>query len=219
MPSILTHNVSCVTLFLHTGCIFLAVKEFSRQTDGRVRRSARTRAAIVDAHVRLLRKGELRPSAKQIAQEAGVSVRTLWASFGDMEHLFAETVAYWFASDDALAEPVDVEQPLEDRIAQFCRGRERRLLNIAPAARAALIVESFSPTLRASRREYVDRVRQEIARIFAVEIAASEDSRTLLDALTVAVSWNAWSLLHDDQGRAAAECRATMELTLRALLT
>ncbi|WP_208006683.1 TetR/AcrR family transcriptional regulator [Aeromicrobium phragmitis] len=196
------------------------MREFaSRQTDGRARRSERTRAAIVDAHVRLLRGGELRPSAKQIAEEAGVSVRTLWGTFGDMESLFAETVDYWFASDDALAEPIDIDQSLDERIAQFCKGRERRLLNIAPAARAALLLEPVSPTLQSSREGHIDRVRQEIARVFAVEIDRSDDPDTLLDALAVATSWNAWSLLHDDHGREAAACRAAMELTLRALLT
>ncbi|MFD1860139.1 TetR/AcrR family transcriptional regulator [Aeromicrobium camelliae] len=209
-----------VTHFLHTGCKFLAVEEFvSRQTDGRARRSERTRAAIVDAHARLLRNGELRPSAKQIAQEAGVSVRTLWGSFGDMENLFAETVAYWFASDDALVEPIDADQPLDDRITQFCAGRERRLLNIAPAARAALLLEPVSPTLRASRAGHINRVRNELERVFADELEESDHRDALLDALTVAASWNAWSLLHDDHERDAAACRAAMELTLRALLT
>lgn len=146
-------------------------------------------------------------------------MRTLWGSFGDMESLFAETVAYWFASDDALVEPIDVDQPLDDRIAQFCAGRARRLLNIAPAARAALLLEPVSPTLQASRTEHINRVRHELGRVFAEEIEASASPDALLDALTVASSWNAWSLLHDDHDRDTDACRAAMELTLRALLT
>ena len=192
--------------------------EGSRQTDGRVRRAERTRASIVDAHVRLLREGTLKPSAKTIAEAAGVSVRTLWLAFGDMESLFAQTVAYWFASDDALAVVIDPALELERRIDRFCAARARRLTNIAPAARAAQLMEASSSTLRGSRRAHIENVRVEIAEVFATEIATSAAPETLCDALLAASSWNSWSILHDDLGRTAEECEAAMRHAFTALL-
>ncbi|OUZ12568.1 hypothetical protein BHE97_02415 [Aeromicrobium sp. PE09-221] len=190
----------------------------SRQTDGRMRRAERTRASIVDAHVRLLREGTLKPSAKTIAEAAGVSVRTLWLSFGDMESLFAQTVAYWFASDDALRVAIDPALGLEERIDRFCAGRARRLTNIAPAARAAQLMEPTSSTLRGSRRTHIENVLTEIDAVFATEIAASDDPAALRDALLASSSWNAWAILHDDLGRSVEECEAAMRRSLTALL-
>src|SRR5262245_2295286 len=57
--------------------------------DGRTARAQRTRAAIVDAHLALLASGDLKPTGERIADAAGVSLRTLWTSFKDMETLFA----------------------------------------------------------------------------------------------------------------------------------
>ncbi len=191
----------------------------SRQTDGRARRSERTRAAIVEAHVRLLREGTLKPSAKAIAEAAGVSARTLWLTFGDMESLFAATVAYWFASDDALAVVIDPEAALEERIARFCTARARRLTNIAPAARAAQLMEASSSTLRGSRRRHIENVRAEIVEVFATEISVSAAPETLCDALLASSSWNSWSILHDDLGRTDEECESAMRHALTALLS
>lgn len=190
-----------------------------QQTDGRMQRSARTRSVVVEAHVALLREGVLRPTAAQIAERAGVSRRTLWSNFQDMETLLRNTVAYWFDSDDALRDEIDVSLPLDQRISRFCAERARRLQNIAPAARAAVLAEPWSEALRASRDGHIDRVRADITSVFSMEITADEDPRTLLDALTAVVSWNAWSLLADDHGYDVDRCRAAMERSVRALLT
>lgn len=190
----------------------------SRQTDGRLRRSERTRAAIVEAHETLLRSGTLRPTAQQIAGVAGVSVRTLWSNFGDMDSLLQATVDRWFESDDDLRIEIDPELPLEERIALFCAERERRLVNIAPAARSAALFEPDSEILQRSRARHVGRVVEDVRRVFAQEIDAADDPDRLADALAAVVSWNAWSLMTDDLGRSPDQTRTSMALTLSALL-
>src|SRR4029450_8701570 len=57
--------------------------------DGRLARGERARAAIVDALLVLIESGELRPSAARIAQRAGVSLRSVFQHFSDVESLFA----------------------------------------------------------------------------------------------------------------------------------
>ena len=59
-------------------------------TDGRVARSHRSRRAIVDAMRALHAEGDLRPTAPRVAERAGVSVRTVWQQFADMETLLVE---------------------------------------------------------------------------------------------------------------------------------
>lgn len=199
--------------------VYEAAPPWREQTDGRVARGDRTRRAIVDAHTSLLREGELRPTAQRIAERAGVSVRTLWASFGDMEGLLTATVEYWLAADDALRRPIDAEAPLVVRIDQYCEERARRLENISPAARAAQLGEPYSAALRASRRRHVERARDDAARVFAAELAAAADREAMIDQLAAATSWNTWSLLRDDFGRTETEATSVMRHTLTALLT
>ncbi|MCD9154422.1 TetR/AcrR family transcriptional regulator [Aeromicrobium duanguangcaii] len=189
-----------------------------RQTDGRMQRSERTRALIVQAHADLLREGVLKPTAALIAERAGVSRRTLWSNFRDMESLLGATVEYWFRADDELRTEIEPGAPLEDRILRFCAERERRLVNIAPAARAAVLGEPDYEALRASRHGHIARVRSDVKKTFAPELAASASPEVLIDSLTAATSWNLWSLMFDDHGYPADRCRRIMEMSVRALL-
>ena len=59
--------------------------------DGRLTRAARTRTAVVDALLTLNERGELRPTARDIAAEAGVSLRSVYVHFDDLEALFVES--------------------------------------------------------------------------------------------------------------------------------
>src|SRR5690606_22892639 len=105
------------------------------------------------------------------------------------------TVDHWFRLDDELREEIDPAAPLDDRISDFCAERERRLVNIAPAARAAVLGEPEYDALRKSRAGHINRVRTDIERVFATELAEVAEPELLVDAMTVATSWNAWSLM------------------------
>lgn len=190
------------------------------QTDGRVERGLRTRHAIVTAHSDLLRTGDLKPTAARIAERAGVSVRTLWTVFGDMEGLLQATTEYWFETDDALRGTIDCSLPLPERIDLFCDERSRRLENISPAARAATLMEPYSPALRASRIGHVQRVIDEVDTVFAPELEAAGGSREVLrDAIVVVTSWASWSMLRDDLERTVQESRAAMRQGLADMLS
>ena len=57
-------------------------------TDGRRQRSERSRQAILDAAVQMMEEGILAPTAQQIADRAGVGIRSFFRHFPDMERLF-----------------------------------------------------------------------------------------------------------------------------------
>ncbi|GAA1745726.1 TetR/AcrR family transcriptional regulator [Aeromicrobium alkaliterrae] len=190
-----------------------------RQTDGRVARRQRTRHTVLEAHAALMAAGHLTPTAAEIADAAHVSVRTLWTVFGDMEGLFRATTDYWFANDEQLRRQIDPGAPLAVRVAAFCAERVRRLESIAPAARAAGLLEHRSAALRESRRGHVRRVVEDVERVFATELVASGAQRAvLLDALVAATSFNAWSLLRDDLGRTVDDAGAAMSRAVGVLL-
>ena len=54
-------------------------------TDGRARRRERNREAVVAALLELYREGRLQPSADEVAERAGVSVRSVFRYLDDTE--------------------------------------------------------------------------------------------------------------------------------------
>ena len=70
--------------------------------DGRVARSHRTRAAIVDALISLLEEGNVQPTVEEIAARAGVAPRTVFQHYADREALFAAVSERRQARLDAL---------------------------------------------------------------------------------------------------------------------
>lgn len=192
----------------------------SRAPDGRSARGERTRAAIVDAHVALVTEGSPRPTGEAIAARAGVSLRSVWVHFADLEALLAATAAEILARQEADFRPVDPGLALEDRVEQFCRQRADVLERVSPLARASVLREPSSPALRDYHRRHLDLVRAEVEVLFAGELEAvpPADRVVVLDALVAATTWGAWSTLRDHLGRSTDQCRAVMVHAVRHLL-
>ena len=62
----------------------------TQQVDGRLNRSTRTRAAIVEAMVELVGGGNAAPTSEDVAERANVGLRTVFRHFEDMETLYQE---------------------------------------------------------------------------------------------------------------------------------
>ncbi len=189
------------------------------RVDGRTARTQRTRAAIVEAHLNLLIAGDLRPTGERIAEAAGVSLRTLWTSFKDLETLFAATGERMFAMMRADRVTIPVDLPLAERVDRYCQQRVRELEILAPAGRAAVLREPFSAQLRRNRSIELDRVQADVAELFAAEIAAAgpggdELTRALVANSTFAV----WVVLRDQLGLDLAAAAGVQRRSIRALL-
>jgi TetR/AcrR family transcriptional regulator of autoinduction and epiphytic fitness len=188
-------------------------------TDGRSARAERTRAAIVEALLELNRAGDLKPTGERIAERAGVSLRALWANFKDMEALFTAAAGRLLERQDAEYRQISTSLPLKRRIDEFCRQRARMLEIVAPSARAAQLREPFSEALRDSRATNIAWVRRQIVELFATELdTAGRGREQLLNALTVATTWSAWSMLRDELDLDVEAARGVMVRTTTALL-
>jgi AcrR family transcriptional regulator len=189
------------------------------RVDGRTARAVRTRAAIVDAHLELLAAGDLKPTGERIAEAAGVSLRTLWTNFKDLETLFAAAGERLIELQLAVYEPIPVELPPAERVRRFCEQRARMLEILAPAARAAVIREPFSAQLRRNRTIELDRVLAEIRALFAVELAAAGPGRGDLEAaLLTNATYRVWSQLRDQLDLDVPAATRVITRTVGALL-
>jgi TetR/AcrR family transcriptional regulator of autoinduction and epiphytic fitness len=186
--------------------------------DGRTARAERTRRAVVDALLRLTDEGVYKPTAERIAERAGVSLRALWTNFKDMETLYAAAGDRLVAMTQEIHEPIPPTLPLPRRVERFCRQRARALEIISPAARASSLRLPFSAQLQQFRAAQHARARDEIVELFGAELDAGRDGERLLNAIVVASTWPAWSVLRDDCGLTADEATAVMTRTINALL-
>ncbi|HYC55344.1 MAG TPA: TetR/AcrR family transcriptional regulator [Candidatus Binatia bacterium] len=170
--------------------------------DGRRARSLKTRHAIVDATIALLESGDLKPTAASVAERAGLSVRSIFQHFTDLEDLFvavsdrqANRVADLYAG-------TEYEGDLESRLASFVSYRSRLFETVAPVRRAAILQEPFSPTVadRLAFARVLQRV--DLERAFAPElaIANAQGKAWVVEALCAVSSFTMWDELRRSAG-------------------
>lgn len=165
-------------------------------TDGRLVRASRTRDGVVDALLALIDEGNFRPTAREIAARANVSLRSLYVHFDDVEALFhAAAVRHGEHLEALRIEPV-IEGPFEDRLASFVESRARYYEIGWNVRKAAVLQEPFSPALRAVLEHGRKAVRAELVCIFAPELAGDDRRLAALDVITNAVSWNVLCTQH-----------------------
>ena len=110
--------------------------------------------------------------------------------------------------------------PLHERIDAFVDQRSRLLEWLTPVRRAAMLHEPFSATLRDARSAMNRMAEDELARLFAPELAAMEPEHraAVVDALALATGWNAWDALRSAE-RSEDEARIAINLIVTQLLT
>lgn len=191
----------------------------SGRVDGRTARAERTRRAIVDALLELIAAGDLKASPERIVERAGVSLRTLWTNFKDLEGLYAAASLRLIELMEEQHRAVDVHAPLPVRVRRFCEQRSRMLEIVAPAARAASLRLPYSAQLRRNRATHNALTRDEIETVFAGELdAAGREREELVRALMVNTTWPAWSMLRDDLALDVPAATAVMARTVASLL-
>ena len=189
----------------------------SAHPDGRIQRRQVTRQAIINAHAELVIEGVLRPTAKEIAARTGISLRTFWLHFADMEALFVLAGQYWLDRDAGNWEPVPADLPLDARIDLFCDRRGARLVDLAPAAASALLAEPFSPALTDARSQHYVRLHDDLIATFSNEIGA-EKSDPRHQALFAAANAMTWLLMTQAERLDTKQAIAVMRTTFRAVL-
>lgn len=188
--------------------------------DGRTARAQRTRDAIVGACVALVDAGDYRPTAPRIAEEAGVSVRSVFQHFDDLETLFALVAEKALSNLAGLVKEIDPGLPLDERIRTFTEQRARLLEAVTPIRRAAAVHSPFSPGIQARVATGHQFLRAEVAAVFGHELDTDRRDRELvLGMLDVAASWTSWEQLRTLDERDVDGARVVVAALLSAILT
>jgi AcrR family transcriptional regulator len=186
----------------------------SRATDGRTARSAKTRDAIADALLDLLTEGDPRPTARKIADRAGVSLRSVYVHFDDLEDLYCIAAARHYARIAPTLDPVPARGTLRMRAEAVVRQRIGLYMRAGGVGKATERQAPFSPTLGRIVREARQRSRRDLERVFAPELAAQPTGRraitlALLDVLSGPRAWETFTETHaippDEAARAIVD--------------
>jgi TetR/AcrR family transcriptional regulator, regulator of autoinduction and epiphytic fitness len=172
----------------------------SEPADGRAARSLRSRRAIVDAMRALHAEGDLCPTAPRVAERAGVSLRTVWQQFADMEALLVEANRRDDEILRSLIEHIGPDQPLAARVRLFTGQRAQILERMSPSWRAARIYGPFSAELAHNKSRTLAMAKVDLETIFAPELTklAGEKREQLLDGLHAISIWSFWESLRTE---------------------
>ena len=179
--------------------------------DGRRARSQSSRAKIVKAMLDLVGGGEMSPSASQVADLAGVGLRSVYRHFSEIDELYRE-----------MTEAVELQVlPILMRPPQGATWQQR-LFDIA--ARRALIFETIMPyRISANARRFDSAYLMEdyrrMLRLETEALAAHLPEEVQEDVagargLNVILSFSTWRLLRHDQNLSPEEARAVVERML-----
>jgi TetR/AcrR family transcriptional regulator, regulator of autoinduction and epiphytic fitness len=186
--------------------------------DGRVLRGRRNHDAVVGALLSLVADGDVKPTADAIAERAGLSRRSVFQHFADLEAIYQEAAERTWMKVSPLFEPLDTSVALPERTEQFLLRRRQIFELLDPIARSARLREPISHELRASRKRIVARLRAQCRQAFEPELAADADE-DLATAISAAASLAVWELLRVDLGLDRDHALRLMGRTVEGLLS
>jgi AcrR family transcriptional regulator len=190
------------------------------KTDGRRLRSARTRQLVSEAYLGLLWANPKIPTAAQIAERAGYSVRSIFERFPDLHAL---RVA---ATDYAIAQAND--QPLTagsdgDRQARLKAHVERRAYvcqKWLPLWRAFRANQGYSVELAERARFVRGAIVRRIELMYAPELStlADQQRRQIVIAIEALIDFESWARMREFFGLSPEEGCAVWIRTIDPLL-
>jgi AcrR family transcriptional regulator len=183
--------------------------------DGRTRRSERSRLAMADAVYELVGEGVLRPTAHQVAERAGVGIRTVFRHFSDMDALLGEVTQRVRRELEPVLHETPPSGSLVERSRELVRRRAAFYERMAPYKRSGNVQRWRSPYLQGEHAETVRALRETLEAAIPEASAAPADLRA---ALEMAASFEAWDRLRSDQRLGPARAQAAIERTVLALV-
>jgi len=193
----------------------------STELDGRRARRGRNREAVVDALLELFREGELNPSVAAVAERSGVSLRSVFRYFDDLDEMGRIAIGRHLDSVGHLFDlPAIGEGSRADRIDALVAQRVGLYERVAPVMRAALIRAPFQPVISTALARRRDFLREQVASQFAPELAklGAAEAAAVLAGADVLTSFESMELLRVDHKLTTAKAAAAIKGSLDRLL-
>lgn len=171
--------------------------------DGRHARRTSNRESVIDALVTLFAEGSYFPSSNDIAERAGISSRSLFRYFDDVDDLVRAAIVRQLAAIQPYlsSEPV----PIDAFVAARVEMHERT----GAMARAARLFASRNPVIATKLRQVRAALRTQAIACFGTEAAPA------VDALC---SFESYELLRSTHGMSNARTAAALRAAVTAIV-
>jgi len=188
--------------------------------DGRSARAQRTRQAVADALLELLEEGEIRPTSRLIAEKAGVSERTIFQHFEDLQTLFSVAARRLGNRVFRNLDIIGADGPFEQRLVGYLDELIYMHETVTPVRRASRLHEPFSPILDRSLRSWREALRKGIEKVFALELErlSVEDQPRVVEGLALLATWSSWENMRRHSDLSVADARGVLALAFRLML-
>jgi TetR/AcrR family transcriptional regulator of autoinduction and epiphytic fitness len=190
-----------------------------QKIDGRRARGLRTRDAIISALLDLVAGGDVAPTAQRIADRAGVSVRSVYQHFADVEGLYADAAERTYEWVRETAKDVDASLPVSRRVDAFVDSRASTLESLLAFHRAVRLMEPTSDRVRMYRLTMEKWEKDRVAKVFAPELRAMDSTArsAVLAGIDVLASADSWDHLRRN-GQSARASRQVLRSGILCLL-
>lgn len=187
--------------------------------DGRRARGLRTRDAIISALLDLIAGGDVAPTAQRIADRAGVSVRSVYQHFADVEGLYADAAARTYEWVRETAKDVDPALGVEERVDAFVENRSSTLEALLAFHRAVRLMEPTSDRVRNYRLAMEKWEKDRVGKVFAPELRAMDSPQrsAVLAGIDVLSSADSWDHLRRN-GQSARAARQVLRSGILCLI-
>ena len=184
--------------------------------DGRRRRSERSRDAIITATLNLIDNGNFAPTARQIAEEAGIGLRSFFRHFDDMEALmdtidqrmrgYYEPLFVRPFKDGTLEERI--EDIVIDRSEAYERLKKIMMTSQAQLWRSEVVQKNYARNQKGLRK-HLEKWLPEL----------KSQNPANREAAHAAASFENWHRLRQHQGLNLSDARKAMIVAIISLLT
>jgi AcrR family transcriptional regulator len=189
--------------------------------DGRTARRDRNREAVLDAVIDLFVDGSMAPAPAEVAARSGVSLRSVYRYFEDMDALVRAAIARNLARMGHL---FDIDGlgvgSRSERIVRMVEARLRLHDGIAPMARAAVARAPQNALIDERLQETRLLLRRQIEEMFAPELAGLDRraGRDVVAAVDVLLGLDGLDHLRRQRGLPTAEVERILVHALAALV-
>jgi AcrR family transcriptional regulator len=198
-----------------------SVREVNDPVDGRTLRRTRNRTAVITALLDMIREGDLHPGAAEIAERAGVSHRSIFRYFDDLDDLVRTAIDQAFQDAGPLSRITDIGRgSFEDRVRVYVDERLALYDYVNGPMQVARMRSSSIPSIDEEIAVVAGAFRVQIGQHFATELGAVPEAQRddIVSAILVLSSYDAYvihtTLLANDRD----QMRASWNTALLALL-
>ena len=190
-----------------------------READGRTERRRHSHDRAVDAVLDLIQAGMPTPTAQQIADRSGISIRTVFRLTDDIESLHAAAVQRQSERTAALYVSLPTGGSTAERIRALVENRATIFETIAPVRRVGEQLARRSARIAEGLERQHTVLRHQVARLFEPELSRlrGASARDALNAADVAASWETWEQLRRRKGLSVPEATRVVRRLLEGV--